>query len=72
MSTSLRILAVSAMFATSVVVLTGAANAAPIGGQLAIIKAVPSAKPCNGEAEVGDGAQRLPEALSGGQSLAAR
>src|ERR1700677_3725268 len=29
-------------------------------------------KPCNGEAEVGDGALRLPEALSGGQSLAAR
>ena len=42
MSTSLRILAVSAIFATSVVVLTGAANAAPIGGPLAIIKAVPS------------------------------
>src|SRR6202167_6248523 len=41
MSTSLRILAVSAMFATSVV-LTGAANAAPIGGPLSIIKAVPS------------------------------
>jgi hypothetical protein len=42
MSTSLRILAVSAIFATSAVVLTGAANAAPIGGPLAIIKAVPS------------------------------
>jgi hypothetical protein len=42
MSTSLRILAVSALFATSVVVLTGAANAAPIGEPLAIIKAVPS------------------------------
>jgi hypothetical protein len=33
---------VSALFATSVVVLTGAANAAPIGEPLAIIKAVPS------------------------------
>jgi hypothetical protein len=30
------------MFATSVVVITGAANAAPFGGPLAIIKAVPS------------------------------
>ena len=40
MSTSLRILAVSALFASSVV-FTCAAGAAPIGG-LAIIKAVPS------------------------------
>jgi BA14K-like protein len=42
MSNSLRILAVSALFATSVVVLTDTANAAPIGEPLAIIKAVPS------------------------------
>jgi BA14K-like protein len=42
MSTSLRILAVSASFASSVVVFTGAASAAPIGEPLAIIKAVPS------------------------------
>jgi BA14K-like protein len=42
MSTSLRILAVSALFATSVVVFTGAASAAPIGEPLAVIKAVPS------------------------------
>ena len=42
MSTSLRILAVSALFTSSVVVFTGAASAAPIGEPLAIIKAVPS------------------------------
>jgi hypothetical protein len=42
MSTSLRILAVSALSATSVVVLTGAVSAAPIGEPLAVVKAVPS------------------------------
>jgi hypothetical protein len=42
MPTSLRTLAVSALFATSVAVLAGAVNAAPIGGPFAIVKAVPS------------------------------
>ena len=43
MSTSLRILAVSALLASSsIVVFTGAAAAAPIGEPLASIKAVPS------------------------------
>ncbi|MGO9948442.1 MAG: BA14K family protein [Steroidobacteraceae bacterium] len=42
MSTSLRILAVSALFATNTAISTGAASAAPIGQPLAIIKAVPS------------------------------
>jgi BA14K-like protein len=40
MSTSLRILAVSALFATNAAI--SAASAAPIGEPLAIIKAVPS------------------------------
>ena len=42
MSTSLRILAVSALVATNVAMFTGAAGAAPIGQRLAFIKAVPS------------------------------
>src|ERR1700689_2469315 len=42
MSTSLRILAVSVLFATNVAISTGAASAAPIGEPLAFIKAVPS------------------------------
>jgi hypothetical protein len=42
MWTSLRILAVSASFAAGVVVLSGAANAVPMGDPLAITKAVPS------------------------------
>ncbi|MGB8607518.1 MAG: BA14K family protein [Bradyrhizobium sp.] len=42
MSTSLRILAVSALVATNVAMFTGAAGAAPIGQPLAFIKAVPS------------------------------
>jgi BA14K-like protein len=40
MSTSLRILAMSALFTGSVIVLAGAANAAPVGEPLAITKAV--------------------------------
>ena len=42
MLTSLRILAVSALFATNVAISTGAASAAPIGEPLGFIKAVPS------------------------------
>ena len=42
MSTSLRIRAASALVASSFFVLAGAANAAPIGEPLAIVKAVPS------------------------------
>src|ERR1700753_56709 len=43
MSKSVRILAVSALFAASVVVIVDTAKAAPIGDPLAIIKAIPSA-----------------------------
>ena len=42
MSTSLRILAVSALFAGSAAVFTGAATAAPIGQPRALVKAVPN------------------------------
>jgi hypothetical protein len=42
MPTSLRILAASALFASSVIVLPGTADAAPIGEPLAITKAVPN------------------------------
>lgn len=42
MSNSLRILAVSALFASSLVVFAGASSAAPIGGPRALIKAVPT------------------------------
>ena len=42
MSTSLRILAVSALFASGLAAFTGAVNAAPLGEPLAIAKAVPS------------------------------
>ena len=42
MSTSLRIFAASALFATSLVVFAGSASAAPIGEPRALIKAVPS------------------------------
>src|ERR1700748_2247552 len=42
MSTSLRILAVSALLASGAVSFTGAAGAAPIGEPLAITKAVPN------------------------------
>lgn len=42
MSTSLRILAVSALLASSVVAFAGAANAAPIGEPRALINAVPN------------------------------
>jgi hypothetical protein len=62
------------MFATSVVVLTGAANAAPIGGPLAIIKAVPSvtqAVQWRGGGW-GWGPAIAGGIIGGGQSLAAR
>jgi hypothetical protein len=42
MSNSLRILAVSALFASSLVVFAGASSAAPIGEPRALIKAVPT------------------------------
>jgi hypothetical protein len=42
MSTSLRILAVSALLTANVVLFTGAAEAAPVGEPLAFIKAVPN------------------------------
>jgi hypothetical protein len=42
MSTSLRILAVSALLASGVTALTSTANAAPIGEPLAISKAIPN------------------------------
>ena len=74
MSTSLRILAASALFASSVTVLPGTADAAPIGDPLAIIKAVPNiTQPVQWRGEVGVGALlRLPVELSGARSWAAR
>ncbi|HWX31304.1 MAG TPA: hypothetical protein VNZ53_28185 [Steroidobacteraceae bacterium] len=43
MSTSLRILAVSALLTANVVLFTGTAEAAPVGDPLAFIKVVPNA-----------------------------